>query len=1204
MPITTPVATTLTELADPAAAPAGAPNAHSRQIRFGFAFAVAMVITAAIVTYAAIQRELLAAAAVAHSHRVIERLDDLGDALSEAESSARGYAISDDPQYLALLPAQLERVRRDFAALRQLTAADPAQRDRLDQAQATLDAKLARIARVAAHHDPVSDSAQLARDGNGRVLMDTLRDRLGALGAAERRRLAAHAGHAELLSHLMVLALILGCAAALGAIGFAGSFIARALHAVNLTLHDDAHRREALRRLNEKLEVRVAERSQAAAQCALDLAQTRKDLHGESALLRELLERMDDGVVVCDPHLRPLRVNPAAERILGAGLARDQPLERLASMLEFLPAEDDEPLPPAEWPLMRALRGDAVDLVCLMRRRGDGAGHWVACGARPLRDERGTVQAAVMVLRDLTLERRAEASSATLAALAAAAPDAIVTLDPRGRVTSWNAAAERLFGFSADEMIGREPLALLPDDRQAEDRDLRARIAAGEPIEPVETERLDRDGRRLELALAAAPLAAPGGAALGVTLIFHDLGERNRTRAELAAAREAALAAVRERADFLASISHEIRTPLNGVIGMVELLLGTELTGDQRDLARTVASSGALLMRIVEDLLDYARLAAEKFVFDRLDFDLHDLLGVVADGFSERAAAAGLELALAIAPGAPRWLRGDPGRLRQIVASLLGHAVKFAERGEIVLVATPAPPLGDDRAKVNFEVRATEAGLAPAPGDSPFRPFARIDGAGNRRLGDSGLGLAIAAQLVQAMGGKLEFAALAGTGSRFSFALAFEPGEPRPADAANWETLRGLRALVVQDNATSRAALLDYLGAWGVEAIAAVGAEEALTVMRDRVAAGAPCEIVLADARMAAMDGAALARAIKADARLRAARVLLMAPVVEHAPEPPHGTDGWLKKPVNPARLQERLVEIARVLRAASAKVLVPAGGKVLPIRPLPAAAERARRPRARVLIIEDNPVNRKLALLQLRKLGYDGDAVDHARAGLDALAAADYAAVLMDCEMPEMDGYAATAEIRRREGADRHTVVIAMTAHVMEGAREKCLAAGMDDFVPKPVTLESLGATLERWLARDQGPEEPPAGLPAHEDCVSLDEAVIAELRALSSASEQDPVGELASLFQRDITDRIAAMQEMLAAGDGTALARASHVLKSAAAGLGMRRLAALSSELEDRARQADFRAAAFYFAQLRRELDLALPLLERARPSAKAQA
>jgi DNA-binding response OmpR family regulator len=541
------------------------------------------------------------------------------------------------------------------------------------------------------------------------------------------------------------------------------------------------------------------------------------------------------------------------------------------------------------------------------------------------------------------------------------------------------------------------------------------------------------------------------------------LGELEIKNTQLIAARETALEALRIKSEFMMNMSHEIRTPLNGIIGMTELLLGTELTADQIEFARTVSDSGSLLLNIVNDILDFTKLDEGKVVFERIDFELPALLESTVELFAEKAHSKGIELMLAYTDEVATTISGDPTRLRQVLNNLIVNALKFTHSGEVIVRVSMSAETADEIV-IRFEVRDTGIGIPLAVQSALFNPFSQADASTTRKYGGTGLGLTICKKLVEGMSGKIEIESELGKGSLFHFTASFgRPAKP-PVQKSNAYPLAGRRAFVIDDNATNRAVVADTLRSWKMVTETAASGFEALTAMRLRAAENRPYEVAIVDAEMPGMDGAALARAIRSDPALAKTRLLLMSPVGESASNAARcreDFDGWLTKPVRPSHLYETL---PAVLESAVAERQT---RNTLP-RSLQVAgfeADAAHGP-MRILVVDDNLVNLKVAEKQLQRLRYRVDLADGGQAALDALSRTNYPVVLLDCEMPEMDGYATTSEIRRREGVDRHTIIVAMTAHALEGARLRCLDAGMDDYVAKPVTLQALAAVLERCAA------------------------------------------------------------------------------------------------------------------------------------------
>jgi signal transduction histidine kinase/CheY-like chemotaxis protein/HPt (histidine-containing phosphotransfer) domain-containing protein len=708
----------------------------------------------------------------------------------------------------------------------------------------------------------------------------------------------------------------------------------------------------------------------------------------------------------------------------------------------------------------------------------------------------------------------------------------------------------------------------------------------------------------LWIEICASPVRTDDGTILGAMVVMRDISERKAAEEQMSRARELALEAERIRSEFLSHMSHEIRTPLNGIIGMTQLLLGTELNPEQREYAETVQLSTDLLFGMVNDLLDFSNLAAGKVVLQQNDFDLLQVVETAVGLFGERAQRSNVELILDADDDVPRLLRGDPARLQQVLVNLISNAVKFTERGEVVVrLITEAQSAA--AASVRCEVRDTGVGIALAAQKLLFQPFSQVDGSTTRKYGGSGLGLAISAQLVSRMGGRIEVESKPGAGSVFRFTMKLQKQSPFvgvPSDSR--AGLEPLRLLLVEDNATLGASLCKRLGAWGMSVDAATDGTEALGLLRTRAAAGAPYDAAILDLHVPAASSARLMRAVKADPAI--AHTWLIAassPAVDCPNHIQHSTpaDLWLARPIRPSQLLQSLKELLAQRYRDRAN---PAGDGT-------AIEEAHARPRperiVRVLVVEDNAINQKLALNQLRKLGYAADAVDNGPAALDLMARGSYTAVLMDCQMPRMDGYATTAEIRRRESGRRHTIVIAMTAYAQEGAREKCFAAGMDDYIAKPVRLEVLEAALARWAPLKQAA----SGYQGSSKAVawsaeSIDPEVMLELLDLSrSYTSGDFLGELIDMFYGELKSRLASLRDASSNRRFTELDERAHELKGSCLSLGLARMAALCSQIEALARQGTAEGAQALLDQIETEGGVARPLLEaeRLRAARKTQ-
>ena len=819
------------------------------------------------------------------------------------------------------------------------------------------------------------------------------------------------------------------------------------------------------------------------------------------------------------------------------------------------------------------------------------------------------IRQVLIVVENITLttglEREVQARTADLEGLGAivnSSPDAILSTTTDRIITTWNPGAERQYGYTAEEAIGREARFLLPPGNTGVDADAIDQLfERGE--DTFESEHLRKDGVIVPVSLTISPIRKDGKV-IGIAVIARDITLRRAAEQELKAARESALEASRLKSEFLATMSHEIRTPMNGVVGLTGLLLETPLNETQRQYAEGVKGAGEALLALINDILDFSKLEAGKVDLDVRPFDPRFLVEEVAGLLTGPAHAKKLELIAYCDPDVPARFSGDAGRIRQVLLNLASNAVKFTASGEVSIMvrADLQPPLDGSSqdgksAMVHFEVRDTGIGIDPSQHSRLFEAFSQADASTTRRYGGTGLGLAICSRLTEAMDGEIGMDSSPGEGSTFWFRIPVPVAPPSTDPVPTARFLAGLRVLVVDDNATNRLVLESQLRGWKLQPEAVPDARAALARAHEAAAAGTPFHLAVLDLCMPDTDGLELARELKADAALADIELILLTSTmqVNAADIADSGVREWIMKPVRSSEFYNRLV---RLMSTSEHHAPAPfAAGWPSHSGPSHSEPSSSAGPsfeeaspesslqgpsRGRILVVEDHQVNQLVVRATVTKFGYAVDVVADGAEAVAATAGTRYAAVLMDCHMPVMDGFEATRVIRRRDGGAGHLPIIALTAGALEGDRERCLAAGMDDYLSKPVVAAELEATLARWVPERATEVSAPPELEAPQSdevpqqeapqllavtggrAPALDAGRLAILRDLGPEDGLGLLPATTEAFRKDVPARLAALREAVRNGGGPALAQAAHALKGAAANIGATTVVSLCGELD----------------------------------------
>lgn len=957
--------------------------------------------------------------------RVVDGLEALISTLKDAETGQRGFLLAGEEPYLDPYTEARSVLGAEISELDRLLADNPVQREKMERLKRLIAERLDLMeTTIALRRDGKTDRAlDIVRTGRGKAVMDAIRAAVVDIKNTERGTIRFKVAESQRLATT---------ARVVDGAGIVATFLIVLALMVFF-----------LRDLRRRLRVQA-------------------ELRDTLALQRAILDSANISIISVDRRGIIQTMNRTAQRWLGyderelVGKATPEVIhDRTEIAAAALATRSVRAIEPGMEVFTAPLETAEVFERDWTYVRKSGDRFPVRLSATKIRDAAGTVRGFLGVATDLTEQNRALADLTEreneLRALVSLAPVGIFKTDLEGRCVFVNDAWSAIVGLSADQAaeFGWKQVAH-PDDLEGVVAAWREMTAGGGTF--AYDSRFCPPGHgTVWCASRAVPLRGADGNVTAYLGILTDITLQKNYEARLIGARESAEAASRLKSEFVANMSHEIRTPMNGILGMIGMLLDTPLSKEQRDYAEIVNRSGEQLLAVINDILDFSKIEAGRMDLDPTEFNPRQLVEETVESFAPQAKH--LEVMCFVADDVPPLVRADETRLRQVLNNLVGNAVKFTERGEVVVRLDAIARDGD--VGLSFRIIDTGIGIAPEQRARLFQSFTQGDSSMTRRYGGTGLGLAICKRLVELMGGDIGVTSEPGAGSTFRFTVLAEPVAESVAPA-ELPDLRGMRVLVVDDNATNRTILMHYAAAWRMPALAVESAEQALAALRSAALRGVPYDLVVVDYDMPVMGGAELARTVKADPDLAATRTVLMSSASDFRKAGPVADiDLLLTKPVRRERLFAALKKLAfpTISSVDSGTVRAPVLRPVEPSR------------QGKILVAEDNPINQKVILRMLDRLGYRADLAETGTAVLAATERERYALVFMDCQMPDLDGYDATRELRRRESPDHRLPVIALTAHALAGQRDLCLAAGMDDYLSKPVRLDSLSEILEKWL-------------------------------------------------------------------------------------------------------------------------------------------
>lgn len=900
---------------------------------------------------------------------------------------------------------------------------------------------------------------------------------------------------------------------------------------------------------------------------------TEKALRESEERFRLIAETITEVFWIADPNISKMfYISPGYEHVWGRSLEglREDP----RSFMESIHPEDRDRVVAD---LLVEREGKPFDHEYRIFRP-DGSIRWIWDRGYPVRDDSGAISRYVGVAHDITARKSAEESLRKLSQALEQSAESVVITDKNGVIEYVNPSFVESTRFSKEEAVGQNPRILKSGKQQVDFyKKMWASILAGEVFRDIFVNK-KKSGELFYEEKTIAPVKDDHGTITNFVAVGRDITLRRLAEEELKKAKEAAEDANRAKSDFLANMSHEIRTPMNGIIGMTDLALETQLSSEQREYLDMVKSSADALLRVINDILDFSRVEAGKLELEREPFALRASVGETMKLLGHLAHRKNLELAWQTSADVPEWLLGDCGRLRQMLVNLVGNAVKFTERGEVV-VSISVESRDKDSVDLHFRISDTGIGIPADKQELIFGAFTQADGSTTRKYGGTGLGLAITQHLAHLQGGKLWVESQLGKGSVFHFTVRLgvpdrtlaTPSEP------DSDSLRDLRVLAVDDNHTNRQILLQLLKHWRMVPQEAGSGKQALELLESAQREGKPFRVAILDVQMPDMDGFSLARRIHEDVRFSATSTIMLSSSARPG-EPSQvrdlGISAYLIKPTEPSELLDAILNAVTI------------DGSFLP-SPAPVSSPEKFPRRAsslRILLAEDNAVNRQLATRLLEKRGHSVVAVNDGRQALEAVEREKFHLVLMDVQMPEMDGLEATRMIRKKEkSTGEHLPVVAVTAHVMKGDREKCIEAGSDDYVSKPIQAEELYSVIDRLHkpSLDSNSSHPDA------EAASLAPPFVTGELLEHVQGDRELLADIIRLFRAEVALLLRELREAAESGDAPAISRASHTLKGSIGNFGSGPAYLAAKKMDEIARTGDAAAAGALLPQLAAEIE-----------------